>query len=76
MVVLYEKLGGARTAKGGGVVDKFHGNVITTSCSLSASSEDITFRPSLAATMSRKDLEALGSQRESLSTNPLLIQVS
>ena len=26
--------------------------------------------------MSRKDLEALGSQRESLSTNPLLMQVS
>ena len=25
--------------------------------------------------MSRKDLDALGSQRESLSTNPLLIQV-
>ena len=27
------------------------------------------------ARMSRKDMEALGSQRESLSTNPLLIQV-
>ena len=26
--------------------------------------------------MSRKDLEALGSQRESLSTNPLLVKVS